>query len=202
MKNLWIISADKKEIPLIDVFLKENKYTDFQIDHHTCGVGLFESYFQFMNLLNTCIPPDVVCLAGSAGSPYAADIFKTTLSNQFINPQFNFEELPEFLPAQWTTGIIESPVFSNDLLNVPVYSTFGISNSNDHIKDSMAGAWENMEALSLSYICMKKQIPFMALLCCTNQICPEGRKQWKQNYEKAGLILIDQLKKVFKNINV
>ncbi|MDH4262756.1 MAG: hypothetical protein OEV78_06920 [Spirochaetia bacterium] len=212
MKTIWIIAADKKEIPGIDLILNKNS-AKYNLKFYTCGIGLFESFYVFTTLLNQTSQvhqPDGILLAGTSGSPNAEDIFKLNLTNRFLNPQFNVEELPEFLPVEWITKDIDD--FTGDIgnhpynrlnltidfLNTPVYSTFGISKTVHHLTPAMSGAWENMEALSLSYICMKRQIPFIALLCCTNQICPDGRKQWKQNYIKAGEILFKALNNLFK----
>jgi nucleoside phosphorylase len=203
MKKIWIIAADRKEIPGIDLLLKNNTPSAWNMEFHTCGIGLFESFYGLTSLLNIAAnekkPPDAVLLAGTAGSPNAEDLFKISLANQFVNPQFNFEELPEFLPRRWATFAIDGIKTPNKVLSVPVYSAFGVSKTGDHLSDSMSGAWENMEALSLSYACLKRQIPFMALLCCTNQICPDGRKQWRQNYQKAGEILFETLKILLKD---
>lgn len=212
MKKIWIIAADKKEIPRIDVLLKNFSSFKYKVEFQECGIGLFESFSRFATLLDTAAnakkKPDAVLLVGTGGSPDADHVFKIALTNLFINPRFDFEELPEFLPRQWTTDPIDElnevfldkaeaqNLFPDALLNIPVYSTFGISKSADHLDRSMAGAWENMEALSLSYTCHKRQIPFMALLCCTNQICPDGRKQWQKNYQRAGEILFDALSKL------
>jgi|GEM_PF-1954822 len=205
MKKLWIVAADKKEIPRVDELLNKIP-ASFKnaVEFHECGIGLFESAWRFGDILETSARenrlPDGVILAGTAGSPNAEDIFKINLAEEFINPRFVFEELPEFLPDRWKTTPVEFPAGINpqnlrpgDFVHVPVYSAFGISKGVDHLAPSMAGAWENMEALSLSYACHKRQIPFMALLCCTNQICPEGRAQWRQNYLKAGELLFEAL---------
>ena len=203
MEKIWIIAADKKELPQIDLILDAGFSDKFQAEFHTCGIGLFESFFVFSSLLdsvlNTFDQPDSVLLVGTAGSPDANDIYKTALTNNFLNPQFTFEQLPEFLPQTWNTVAIDGLHDQREFSSVPVYSTFGISTSSEQLSKSMSGAWENMEALSLSYVCMKHKIPFMALLCCTNQVCPDGRKQWLANYKKAGEILFEKLCELFQS---
>jgi len=198
MKKIWIIAADKKEMENpASLAQDKEKPRQISLEFHTCGVGLFESSYGFSNLLHSNARPDAVLLAGTAGSRDSGHIFKISLSNFFINTRFSFEEIPEFIPESWTTLPIDGLQSIPHMLNVPVYSSFGISKSFDHFSNTMNNAWENMEALSLSYICYKMKIPFAALLCCTNQICPEGRNQWKQNYKKAGEILFKTLNSLF-----
>jgi len=200
MPVLWIIAADKKEVPGIDVVLDEKKSDSLKIEFHTCGIGLWESFFNFTNLVNNNGRPDAIWLLGTAGSPRAEDIFKIGVSHHFLNTRFTDEELPDFLPATWETG--KSPLFKKPegALAISLYSTFGISLSTRHFEKNMAGAWENMEALSLSYVCYKNEIPFMAMVCCTNQICSEGRMQWKRNFLVAGEKLVQALKKLLPKL--
>lgn len=199
MKTIWIIAADEKEIPQFELWLNQSSPGRKNIEFKTCGIGLFESFYNFSSLLNAASlksgeEPDGVLLAGTAGSPYAEDIFRISLSNHFLNPQFAGEDLPEFLPIDYKTRSLDFQRIPGELLAMPVYSTFGVSRTRDNFKKGMPPAWENMEALSLSYICHKRKIPFMALLCCTNQICSQARMQWKENFQQAGEKLDHMLK--------
>ncbi|MDH4198985.1 MAG: hypothetical protein OEV66_01260 [Spirochaetia bacterium] len=198
MKKYWIVVADQKEIPLIDSLIK----FDIEAEFHVCGIGLLESVYHFSETLCKAAElPAGILLAGTAGSPDSDDLFKVCLTNQFLYPQFLFEELPEFLPEKWSTQSFLPESICRAYLDKPVYSSFGISKNTKHFSECMLPAWENMEALSLSWICYKRKIPFMALLCCTNALGSRSRQEWKENYIQAGKVLQEELRRIFKNVS-
>lgn len=186
-KQIWVVFADPKEIS--QDALKQLQSSGIVV--RFCGIGLLESFYIFGEMLHKAAQmPDGIILAGTAGSPNPEHLFKMNLSNHFLMPAFVSEEIPEFLSSQWQTEKFLPEFVPGDFLSLPVYSTFGISRQSHA---NMEGAWENMEALSLSYFCFKKKIPFTALLCCSNQIGPGGRLQWKNNFTRAGELLANAL---------
>jgi len=193
--NTWLLLAHNKEIEgFRDLGEKANNVRCFET-----GIGLFQAQFTLNMLLTQYAPPERVILAGTAGSFFRDDIFKLKHSHYFSLPHSCNEELPDFLEKEWQTIPAIENTFEknrdNDL--VTLFSTFGISVSAENFRFKKGIFWENMEALSLSYTCYKNKIPFSALICCTNQIGPDARVQWKVNFQKAGVILNDGLKKLF-----
>jgi hypothetical protein len=190
MKNYWLISADKKEIPGLGELLLNHPNTLY----YPCGIGLLESCVNFTSFLSLPLKtPDGVILAGTAGSADESHLFKVNFSNSFTYPSFKSEVVPDFLYQRWKTESFISDEYRSRYLNFPVYSTFGLSTTTENNGDGMNDAWENMESLSISFICKKKSIPFMTLLCCTNKIGPDARTEWKDNYFKAGQVLYSEL---------
>ncbi|MES0489050.1 MAG: hypothetical protein ABUK01_03600 [Leptospirales bacterium] len=184
----WVMMASRKESPsLVELIEKSDGYA-----FHEIGIGLFESMYNFQSLLAEETPDEVI-LAGSGGAFLSIDMLTPAISYDFSMPQNRMEEIPEFLKQKWQT---QPPEKMPNLKQIHVFSEFGVTISADRFSTDVNQSWENMEAGGISYICHKKDIPFATILCCTNLIGPGGRKQWKQNHEKAGEILTEELRSI------
>ena len=185
----YFLLAHKKELPQLSGLIK--KESDF--GYFETGIGMFRSMYEFHDFAIKNKPGSIV-LIGSAGSFYDSDLLTIKTSHEFSLPEQSFEEIPEFIEKEWVTE--ESKLVAG-VPKVKVYSGFGISRSIETYTFRENGEyWENMEALGISYVCKKLGIPFSAYFCCTNKIGEQGRKQWKENYLKAGELLFEGLRKL------
>jgi hypothetical protein len=190
-KKVCIMMALSGESP--ETLLWINKYK--QIHFVEIGVGLFEVSHRFSQNVEFILKEQMpVILAGTAGSFISSDKKQISLSNSFSLLKDSREEIPGIVDASWATKSFLADC-RHDLLDVPVYSTFGISVSSA-LKDSMSGHWENMEAGVLSYLCYRNQIPFEALLYCTNFIGPQSRVEWKKEQALSGVEIAQCLKSI------
>ncbi|MDH5721309.1 MAG: hypothetical protein OEZ13_11950 [Spirochaetia bacterium] len=187
-EKIWVLLADKKEVPDYNELKKK-------INCYLTGIGLFESYYNFLSLIkNGEKKPQKVILLGTAGSVKKEDIFSLCISNEFGLLPSSSVDVPEFIRQRYKTkAALENKKLSKkySYKNPLILSSFGVSVKDE--KKHLEYFWENMEAASISYVCLKEKIPFSAFLCCTNKIGPNGRTQWKQNYKKAGELLVGAL---------
>lgn len=180
----WLVVAHEKEIPGFSEFSKAG------FTAHALGVGQFDSLAEFARL-TAAEKPNGVVLAGTCGSLNKEDVFKTFQCRHFALPSVTHEDLPEFLPRAVAT---EAAASFAELPQATVLQNHGISLSAEKFSQNMGyippdyprPILENMEASSLALFCQKRQIPFTALLCVTNAIGPEGRREWKENFKRAG----------------
>jgi len=183
----WLCAAHEKEIPGFREFSRGGWQT------HALGVGQFESLAELSRLLAAQTTEGIV-LVGTCGSLLREEIFQVFQCRHFAFPSVADEELPEFMPR--TAETIPAIRFP-DFREATVLQNHGISLSAEKFSQNAgyipAGfprpLLENMEAASLALYCQKRKIPFTALLCVTNQIGPDGRREWKENFGKAGELL-------------
>jgi len=189
--SLWLCVAHEKEIPAFLDFSKAG-FTPYAL-----GVGQFASLAELARLFSTETPAGVL-LAGTCGSLNKKDIFRVFECRHFALPYIAGEELPEFLPRAVET--VPAVKFDN-LPRATVLQNHGLSldpgkfmlNTGYIPQDYPKPVLENMEAASLALFCHARQIPFSALLCVTNAIGPEGRREWKENFKQAGAKLAEIL---------
>ncbi|MDH5716102.1 MAG: hypothetical protein OEZ22_00520 [Spirochaetia bacterium] len=188
----WIVLAHKKEIPGIDKLIKKNNI-------FIIGVGIYESFFNFTRLLlKNKLKPNRVILLGTAGSINKSDIDEIGITSKFEYPNEKDIEIPEFINKEWECKpAIKINLKIEDLI---AFSSFGITKrvtKYQFTNKNKYKYWENMEASTIGYICRKENIPFSAILYCTNILNKNARSDWKKNYEKAGKklkeILIENL---------
>ncbi len=180
----WLVVAHAKEIPGFDDFSKGG------FTPHALGVGQFDSLAEFARLAAAQKPAGVL-LAGTCGSTGREDVFQAFQCQHFALPSVAHEELPEFLPRKVQTAEV---VNFAGLRRATVLQNHGISldaekfaqNTGYIPREYPRPILENMEAASLALYCRKLGIPFTALLCATNVIGPDGRREWKENFRKAG----------------
>lgn len=185
--SLWLCVAHEKEIPGFRDFSKAG-FTPYAL-----GVGQFASLAEFARLVSAETPAGVL-LAGTCGSLNKEDIFRVFECRHFALPLIAGEELPEFLPRVVET---EPAVKFANLPRATVLQNHGLSldpgkftlNTGYIPQDYPKTILENMEAASLAISCHERRIPFTALMCVTNAIGPDGRREWKENFRKAGEIL-------------
>ena len=190
--NVFILMADSRESP--NIITEIENVPNFK--YHEMGVGLFEASFRFSNIMNVIKEEKArVLLLGTAGSKSLDDVGSLSLSHQYhILPGIG-EEIPDLVLKQWEN---ETWLDSSKLgfLNQKIYASFGISIESNNYPENI-NSWENMEASIISYLCYKNQIPFQALLYCTNQIGPRGRIQWRENFQEASNSLHKAFFRVF-----
>lgn len=180
----WLVVAHEKEIPEF----REKRYGGFTA--YALGVGQFDALAELSRLLATEKPAGIV-LAGTCGSSHREDVFKIFQCQHFALPYIEHEDLPEFLPRATET---EAAAEFVGLPGATVLQNHGISTGLEKFShnqryipaDYPRPILENMEASSLALFCHKRSIPFTALLCVTNQIGPDGRRAWKENFKRAG----------------
>jgi len=183
----WLCVAHEKEIP--DFHGLKNA----DVSTWALGVGNFASLARFAELV-ALEKPDSVVLAGTAGSPRAEDVNQLFACNHFAFPSIDDEELPEFLPR-----VIEThpSLIQQTLRAATILQNQGISLDSEKFSANTkyipsgypAPYLENMEATSLAMHCKKHAIPFTAIVCVTNVIGPNGRNDWKKNFQAAGVKL-------------
>ena len=189
--DMWLCVAHEKEIPAFRDFSKAG-FTPYAL-----GVGQFASLAELARLVSLETPAGVL-LAGTCGSLNKEDLFRVFECRHFALPYIAGEELPEFLPRAVETA---PAVKLDDLPRATVLQNHGLSldpekfmlNTGYIPQDYPKPVLENMEATSLAIFCHERRIPFMALLCVTNAIGPNGRRDWKENFRKAGEILAKTL---------
>lgn len=187
----WLCVAHEKEIPGFRDFSKAG-FTPYAL-----GVGQFASLAELARLFSAEIP-DGVLLAGTCGSLNKADLFRVFECRHFALPYITGEELPEFLPRAIET---QPTVQFANLPSATVLQNHGLSldpgkfmlNTGYIPPDYPKPILENMEAASLALFCYERRIPFSALMCVTNAIGPEGRREWKENFKQAGAKLAEIL---------
>lgn len=189
--GLWLCVAHEKEIPAFSDFSKAG-FTPYAL-----GVGQFASLAEFSRLAAAEKPAGVL-LTGTCGSLNKEDIFRVFECRHFALPYIAGEELPEFLPRAVETGPAAK---FNNLPRATVLQNHGLSLDSEKFMlntgyippDYPKPVLENMEASSLALFCHARQIPFSALMCVTNKIGPEGRREWKENFKRAGAKLAEVL---------
>lgn len=187
----WLVVAHEKEIPDFQGFSKGG------FTPHALGVGQFVSLAEFVRLTASQKPAGVV-LAGTCGSLDKGDIFRLVQCQHFALPSIAHEELPEFLQrAVQTAEVVRFTAHGNATVlqnhGLSLNAEKFIQNSGYIPPDYPRPFVENMEAASLAFYCARHEIPFTALLCVTNAIGPDGRREWKENFRKAGDLLAKSL---------
>ncbi len=200
---IWLLVAHPREIHGLQDLVKERGSMKLIFT----GIGLLDSMAKVaMELARAEQKPSAMIQLGTAGFLDSGGLFDCTLSHRFVMPFYRSEEIPEFLHPLWQTKI--PPGMETLIDSKIVYSTFGITVDESWLLESlplfqkktsteMNEYWENMEATGLSYLAAREQIPYAALLCATNKVGKNGRRDWWQNHEKAGELLLEKLKNIF-----
>lgn len=174
------------------------------------GVGLFPSMAGLQALLSeTPLGQNrgAILHLGTAGSANPAHVGALGLSNRFGYPLLVGEEVPEAAEAAWSCREFIGVEFPTDVefpngnkeapLSPFVVSSWGVSVAEGRYREMGEGdVWENMEAAGAAYLCSRVEIPFQSLLYCTNHIGPQGRAEWKANYQKGGRALLAALESI------
>ena len=188
----WLCVAAVSEIPDFHRLARGGFKT------YALGIGQFDS-LAALATLTASQRPDGIVLAGTCGSTEKENIFRLFQCQHFAAPKISDEELPEFLLHAVETK--EAAAFAG-LPRATVLQNHGLSLSHEKFARNTGyippgyplPVLENMEATSLAFFCHKQAIPFSALLCVTNAIGPDGRREWKENFRRAGEILAETLR--------
>lgn len=208
-KTIWIVAAAAFEIEnFADMVL--GLKSDWQLFPFLCGVGTHQSLSRLTLQLSQKEKPAAIVQVGTAG------VFKVDglplqsllLARDFLLPPHMQEEYPELIAEQFSFAAL--PLFEkekthspNNITNIAryrVFSSLGISTCEKKFlidSPNTLPLAENMEAYSLAFVAHKNTIPFNALLCVSNYIGKDGRRQFQENYTACGKILTTKLQELF-----
>lgn len=204
MKRILYVTATEAEA----VVLRDNaclsyygnniyRYGSYELVLLTAGIGSVPTSWSMMKWLSENGKPDLAINAGIAGSfhegikpgmvvlPVSEIIADAGIEDngKFLSLQEAGLADPEEFP--YKGGVLAADMeLLNDLNYLKVRGlTVGMATGSETTRERLINLYnpdiETMEGASFFYICLRENVPFIALRAISNYVGPRNRKEWK-----------------------
>lgn len=194
--NIWVLIAASFEVSRFESTIEGIRVDDdVTLVPIVCGVGHHHSMYNLEQYYAELPRPSGIILLGSCGVFLEEQVKKIYISRNFSLPPFKHEQYPDLINQGFHFELLPQ-LENHSLEELITFSTLGISVSSRRFVDTKDKG-ENMESYSIAFWAAQKNIPFNALLCATNIVGKNGRKEFQKNYATCGNTLHDTFAEYF-----